>query len=235
MALRVAGENAIRKYKDYALFDDVKPYQIINGSLKKKFYEGTPIENKTLKIIKDLDEVFVNVASRSKDVVTVFRGGYLFQQTRYTPEFISTSTNVHIAKSFGKLMEIKIRPGTPYLVIMIENDEREILLPRGVFFKKLGITNIKTESLHYQAEQYEAYLPKYDPNDPINIKMETPHYNKYYDEVCKDFYVLEVDTASEKSPKRGNRKSNKKSSSGTSKSGASKSKISKGSRKKPSK
>ncbi len=184
------------------------------------------------KHIKNLDSVFINVAPRSKDIITVFRGGLPLLST-HNPSFISTTTDPRVITVFHKnFMEIKIRPGTPYLVLFISDGEKEILLPRGLFFKKLGekerlITSTETK----QITVYEAYLPKYDPTDPINIKMETPHYNKYYDEVCKDFHILEVDdVASEKSPKKEKRKSSKKSnSSGIKRSNKS---SSKGSRKK---
>jgi hypothetical protein len=201
-------------------------YSKINGSLYSKFKDDEGISNEILEHIKNLDEVFINVASRSKDIITVFRAGSPLLPT-YTPAFISTTTNPSLVSGgFGNsnnIMEIKIRPGTPYLPLVIEDDEREILLPRGLFFKKLGSSQKKRlmpNDRVVPVTEYEAYLPKYDPTDPINIKMETPHYNKYYDEVCKDFHVLEVDyVASEKSPKKGNRKSMKKSNSGARKSG----------------
>lgn len=239
-----AGKKAVTDYKATGVNKSDNIFAEINDYLYSKFRDDNyHVEDEIKETIKDLDEVFVNVAPRSKDVITVFRAGSPLSQI-HNPKFVSTTTDMRVvAEGFDNgisrktnIMEIKIRPGTPYLVINIYDSEREILLPRGLFFKELG----KKKKLYWtkghakvenQVTEYEAYLPKYDPNDPINIKMETPHYNKYYDEVCKDFYVLEVDTASEKSPKRGNRKSNKKSSSGTSKS----SRSSKGSRKKSSK
>jgi hypothetical protein len=201
-------------------------YSKINGSLYSKFKDDEGISNEILEHIKNLDEVFINVASRSKDIITVFRAGSPLLPT-YTPAFISTTTNPSIISGGflhgNNIMEIKIRPGTPYLVLEIEDHEREILLPRGLFFKKLGSSQKKRlmpNDQMIEVTEYEAYLPKYDPTDPINIKMETPHYNKYYDEVCKDFHVLEVDdVASEKSQKKGNLKSMKNSTSGLRKSG----------------
>jgi hypothetical protein len=213
-----SGFKAMMEYKG-------KTYKEINSSLYSKFKDDKDISKEIFEHIKNLDEVFINVASRSKDIITVFRAGPPLLPT-YNPAFVSTTTNALLLSNgflhSKNIMEIKIRPGTPYLALTIEDHEREILLPRGLFFKKLGISQkarlFGTLNIS-QVTEYEAYLPKYDPTDPINIKMETPHYNKYYDEVCKDFHVLEVDIASEKSPKKGNRKSVKNSSSGAIKSG----------------
>jgi hypothetical protein len=235
-----AGRKVMKSFQAFGLGAGVKYFSGMNRSLYSKFTEDNFVITDEFKEgIKELDEIFVNVAPRSKDVITVFRAGPPLSH-KHNPAFLSTTTDMRVvAQGFhngdGKntnIMEIKIRPGTPYLVLDINHAEREILLPRGLFFKELGrkkklfwtkdITQIENN-----VTEYEAYLPKYDPNDPVNIKMETPHYNKYYDEVCKDFHVLEVDVAGEKSPSKsksksgtskssskGKRKTNKKSSSG---------------------
>jgi hypothetical protein len=236
-----AGREVMKSFKAHTLATTEIYFSEMNKSLYSKFNEDNfVITDKFKEGIKELDEVFVNVAPRSKDVITVFRAGPPLSQ-KHNPAFLSTTTDMRViaegfhngqGKSFN-IMEIKIRPGTPYLVLDIINDEREILLPRGLFFKELGIKKKffwgrSDKPVENKVTEYEAYLPKYDPNDTVNIKMETPHYNKYYDEVCKDFHVLEIDVAGEKSPSKsksksksksstskGKRKTNKKSSSGT--------------------
>lgn len=221
-----AGREVMKKFKDFGWGSSEKYFAVMNKSLYSKFKEDNfVITDKYKEGIKELDEVFVNVAPRSKDVITVFRAGPPLSQ-KHNPAFLSTTTDMRvIAEGFsnggmGKntnILEIKIRPGTPYLVLDITHDEREILLPRGLFFRELGIKkkfllSKDNTSIEKKVTEYEAYLPKYDPNDPVNIKMETPHYNKYYDEVCKDFHVLEIDVAGEKSPSKSKSKSNSKSS-----------------------
>jgi hypothetical protein len=142
-----AGRKVMKKFKAFHYGDSNSYFSEMNRSLYSKFQEDNfVITDKFKEAIKELDEVFVNVAPRSKDVITVFRAGPSLSQ-KHNPAFLSTTTDMRVvAEGFHNgerintnIMEIKIRPGTPYLVLDITHDEREILLPRGLFFRELGI------------------------------------------------------------------------------------------------
>jgi hypothetical protein len=203
----------------YVRHSDYKFYAKINSYLHNLFdpkrlsyieFEEEEEKEKEKKKVQNainvLDNMFINVAPRTKEIIKVFRKGLSLEEGYY-PAYLSTTIEPIRVQNFRSIFsEILIRPGVPYMPVKEnENSEFEILLPRGVYVRKLE-SNSRQKSIYteyvsgrngteelYDTEIVEIYLPPFNPNDPINIQMNTPNYNEYYEKVCKDYFVVNLE------------------------------------------
>ena len=125
-------------------------------------YQDTP--QKAIELleekIKQLDTLFTDYSQTSNEELIVYRGVEVQSESelRYglNKAFVSTSTNINIAKKFIKkaiccLLELHVAPGIPFLSAKIFSrfqDEDEIILPRDLIYTFKGTKTEHDENIY---------------------------------------------------------------------------------------